>query len=206
MFLSNGVKKSGKNTYAEFKYFTLEDIIPVKQAIFNEVGLVDAISFGTEVATLTLINIDNPEECIEFMSPLKEDESLIKNPIQKLGAIETYVRRYLYLLMLDIVEADAVEELTDKPVEAKATQAPKKSTKPATPAERQETKKELINESGDATDTQVKAIKNGLKKLRDKDLDKYEDYVKSCIKKLKAGIKKKEAEDLLIEIGEKVEE
>ena len=206
MFLGSGVKKSGKNTYAEFKYFTLEDIIPVKQAIFNEVGLVDAISFGTEVATLTLINIDNPEECIEFMSPLKEDESLIKNPIQKLGAIETYVRRYLYLLMLDIVEADTVDAISDKPVETKPTQAPKKSTKPATPAERQETKKELINESGEATDTQVKAIKNGLKKLRDKNIDKYEDYVKSCIKKLKAGIKKTEAEDLLIEIGEKVEE
>lgn len=205
MFLGSKVKKSGKNTYAEFKYFTLEDIIPVKQTIFNEVGLVDSISFGTEVATLTLTNIDNPDETIEFMSPLREDESLIKNPIQKLGAIETYVRRYLYLLMLDIVEADTVDAISDKPVDVKPTQAPKKSTKPATPAERQETKKELINEDGEATDTQVKAIKNGLKKLRDKDIDKYEDYVKACIKKLKAGIKKTEAEDLLIEIGEKVE-
>jgi hypothetical protein len=205
-FLTSGVKKTGKNTYAEFKYFTLEDIIPLKQAIFNEVGLMDTISFGTEVATLTLTNIDNPDDCIEFMSPLREDESLIKNPIQKLGAIETYVRRYLYLLMLDIVEADTVDAISGKPVETKPTQAPKKSNKPATVEERAETKKELINEGGDATDTQVKAIKNGLKKLRDKDIDKYEDYVKSCIKKLKAGIKKTEAEDLLIEIGEKVEE
>ncbi len=203
-FLSSGVKKTGKNTYAEFKYFTLEDIIPVKQAIFKEVGLMDTISFGTDVATLTLTNIANPDEYIEFMSPLKEDESLIKNPIQKLGAIETYVRRYLYLLMLDIVEADTVDAVSGKPTVE--TPAPKKSNKPATVEERAETKKELINEGGDATDTQVKAIKNGLKKLRDKDIDKYEDYVKSCIKKLKAGIKKTEAEDLLIEIGEKVEE
>lgn len=205
MFLSNGVKKSGKNTYAEFLYFTLEDIIPVKQAIFNEVGLVDSISFGTEVATLTLTNIDNPDETIEFMSPLREDESLIKNPIQKLGAIETYVRRYLYLLMLDIVEADTVDAISDKPT-VENTQAPKKSTKPATTEERVETKKELINEDGEATATQIKAIKNGLKKLREKDVDKYEDYVKTCVKKIKGNIKKVEAEEMLIEIGEKVEE
>lgn len=206
-FLSSKVKKSGVNRYAEFKYFTLEDIIPVKQKIFNEVGLMDSISFGTEVATLTLTNIDNPEETIEFMSPLREDESLIKNPIQKLGAIETYVRRYLYLLMLDIVEADTVDAVSDKPTtDSKAAQTTKKSTKPATAEERQETKKELINESGEATPTQIKAIKNGLKKLREKDIDKYEEYVKACVKKLKAGINKTEADDLLIEIGEKVEE
>lgn len=204
MFLSNKPKKSGVNTYAEFKYFTLEDIIPVKQAIFNEVGLVDSISFGTEVATLTLTNIDNPEERIEFMSPLREDESLIKNPIQKLGAIETYVRRYLYLLMLDIVEADVIEDLTNKP--ATEPKAPKKSTKPATTEERQETKKELINEGGDATDTQIKGIKNGLKKLKEKDLDKYETFIRASMKKIKAGLTKVEAEDMLIEIGDKVEE
>ena len=203
-FLASGVKKNGKNTYAEFKYFTLEDIIPVKQSIFNEVGLVDHISFGTEVAVLTLTNIDNPEEKIEFMSPLREDESLIKNPIQKLGAIETYVRRYLYLLMLDIIESDTVDAISGK-TEEEAPKVTKKATKPATTEERQETKKELINEGGEATDTQIKAIKNGLKKLRDKN-DSYEGYVTACVKKIKAGLTKTEAEDLLIEIGGKVEE
>ena len=205
MFLNSDVKKTGTNTYAEFKYFTLEDIIPFKQAIFNEVGLVDAISFGAEVATLTLTNIDNPEERIEFVSPLREDESLIKNPIQKLGAIETYVRRYLYLLMLDIVEADTVDAVSGKK-EDKPTKAPKKATKPATPAERQETKKELINEDGEATDTQIKGIKNGLKKLKEKDLDKYETFIRASMKKIKAGLTKVEADDMLIEIGDKVEE
>jgi hypothetical protein len=204
MFLKNGAKKTGTNNYAEFKYFTLEDIIPVKQAIFNEVGLVDLVTFENDRATLALINIDSPEEYIEFMSPLREDESLIKNPIQKLGAIETYVRRYLYLLMLDIVEADAIDELAGK--EDKPTKVPKKATKPATTEERQETKKELINEDGEATDTQIKAIKNGLKKLKEKDLDKYETFIRASMKKIKAGLKKVEADDMLIEIGDKVEE
>lgn len=208
-FLEAGIKKSGKNIYAEFKYFTLEDIIPIKTEIYNSLGLADVISFGTEVATLTLFNTDNPEECIEFMSPIRDDESMIKNPIQKLGAVETYVRRYLYMLVLDIVEADAVEAVADKPdpETGKTDKATgKKSNRPATAAERQETKKDLIDQDGQATDTQIKAIKNGLKKLRSKDAEKYEKYVTEAVKRIKAGLKKNEAEDLLIEIGDKVEE
>ena len=203
-FLEMGVKKTGKNTYAEFKYFTLDDIIPVKQAIFELLGIVDIVAFGTEVATLTLVNIDNTEEApLVFSSPLAPDESLIKNPIQKLGAVETYIRRYLYLMMLDIVEADAIEELTDKPAKE---EAPKKSNKPATPEKREEVKKDLIDEGGEATDVQVKSIKAGLKKLRAKDGEKYEGYVTECVKAIKAGLKKSEAEDMLIEIGKKIEE
>ena len=205
-FLNAGIKKTGVNRYAEFKYFTLDDIIPVKQGIFEDLGLIDVISFGNEVATLTLVNATNPEETIVFTSPLRDDESLIKNPIQKLGAIETYVRRYLYMLVLDIVESDAVEAVTDKPTNenGEKVETPKKSNRPATVEEREETKKELINEDGKATDTQIKAIKNGLKKLREKDGD-YEAYVSECVKKLKAGITKTEAEDMLIEIGNKIE-
>ena len=220
LFLKEGVKKSGKNTYAEFKYFTLEDIIPIKMKIFNELGLIDYISFGTEVATLTLVNMDNPEETIEVMSPLEKDESLIKNPIQKLGAVETYVRRYLYMMILDIVEADAIEALTDKPVGDKKAdpETPKKSNRPATTEERQEAKDQLINKGGEITKTQKTALSNALKKLRARYMDddkkvfneeleaKYDSYIQECSKKIKAGITKAEAEDLLIEIGQKVAE
>lgn len=207
MFSNSNVKKTGVNRYAEFKYFTLEDIIPVKQQIFKELGLVDAISFTSENAVLTLYNVDSPEESIDFTSPTADDESLIKNPIQKLGAVETYVRRYLYMLMLDIVEADSVDAVSGKtdPETGKSTE-PKKSNRPVTQEQREEVKKDLINEGGDATATQIKAIKNGLKKLREKDADKYESYVTEGVKKIKAGLKKLEAEELLIDIGKKVEE
>lgn len=203
-FLSAGVKKTGINRYAEFKYFTLDDIIPVKQEIFKEVGLLDCISFEEDLARLTLVNIDNPVESIEFTSPLADDESLIKNPIQKLGAVETYVRRYLYMLMLDIVEADTVDAVSDKP-DPEKKEAPK-NNRPATPEKREEVKKELIDEGGEATETQIKAIKNGLKKLRSKDGDKYESFVTEVVIKIQEGIKKSDAENILIEIGKKVEE
>jgi hypothetical protein len=159
------------------------------------------------MATLTIFNADSPNEVIVFNSQLAPDESMIKNPIQKVGAIQTYVRRYLYLLALDIIESDGIEETTGKPVDEdnNSVEAPKKSNRPVTAEEREATKKELINEGGEATPTQIKAIKNGLKKLRDKD-DKYEAYVTECVKRLKSGVKKTDAEDLLIEIGAKIEE
>lgn len=200
LFMEANVKKTGINTYAEFKYFSLEDIVPVKQSIFEKLGLLDFISYGADTAILTLVNVDDPTQSIEFQSQLAPDESLIKNPIQKVGAIQTYVRRYLYLTMLDIAEADTVDAISGKPEEVE-----EKSKKPATPSERAEITEQLIDKDGKATDTQIKAIKNGLKKLRDKD-ESYEEFVKECVRKIKAGLSKAEAEDLQIEIGNKVNE
>ena len=206
-FLDAGIKKTGVNRYAEYKYFTLDEIIPIKQAIFKDLGLADVIAFFDEGATLTIYNVDNPSECLKFSSQLAPDESMIKNPIQKVGAIQTYVRRYLYLLALDIIESDGIEETAGKPVDEdnKPVAAVKKTNRPATVAERAETKADLIDKGGDATETQIKAIKNGLKKLRAKN-DSYEEYVTQSVKKIKAGLTKTEAEDLLIEIGRKIEE
>ena len=194
------VKKSGVNRYAEFKYYTLEDIVPVKTQIFNDLGLLDVIQFEDDHAFLLLYNVDDPnDKPIHFVSQLAPDESLIKNPIQKVGAIQTYVRRYLYMLMLDIVEADVIDETAGKAEE------PKKSRRPASPEKREEVKKELIDEDGEASEVQIKSIKNGLKKLREKD-EANEPYVKEIVKRIKAGLKKAEAEEILLDISNKVKE
>lgn len=203
LFLASGIKKTGINRYAEFKYFTLEDIIPIKQKIFSDIGLMDCISFEENRAVLTLTNIDIPSEQITFTSQLDVDDSMIKNPIQKVGAVQTYVRRYLYLLMLDIVESDVIDAIADKPEEGEKT---KKSNKPVSEKEREDVKRKLINEDGKATDIQIKSIKNGLKKLRSKTDTDYEHYIKDCVTQIKKGMNKQEAEDMLIEIGKKIEE
>lgn len=111
------------------------------------------------------------------------------------------------MLILDIVEADALDATSGKAdPETGKTEVPKKSNKPVSLEKRQEVKEELINQDGEATATQIKAIKNGLKKLRDKEGGDYESYIGASVKRLKAGITKTEAEDLLIEIGNKVAE
>lgn len=208
MFAQANIKKSGKNNYAEYKYYTLEDIVPEKNKIFEQVGLVDAITYDYESGTyeLAIYNTDNLEDrVILFNSPIDRDESLIKNPIQKVGAVQTYVRRYLYMLALDIVEADVIEETSGKPEPGK--QIEKKAGKPVSPEKKEEIKEEILQPDGQADEVQIKSIKRGLKKLREKDMDKYSGYVNETILKLKAGgTTKKEAEDLMIEISKKIEE
>ena len=204
-FASANVEKTGKNNYAAFKYFTLEDIVPVKNKIFKELGLVDIVSFYEDQATLQLVNVDNPEDDVEFTCNLAPDESLIKNPIQKEGAIQTYVRRYLYMLALDIVEADQIEETTGKPEPGK--QIDKKPSKPVSAEKKEEIKEEILQTDGLAEEVQIKSIKRGLKKLRDKDMEKYSAFVNETVLKLKnEKTNKKEAEDLMIKISEMIEE
>ena len=175
------------------------------------------IQFTKDDAIGTLVNTDNPEEKIIFNSPMIEltvldKEGNIKPPagmnsVQALGSTQTYQRRYLYMACLDIVEADAFDATNGKanPETGKVDTAPKKSNRPKTTEEREEIKEELTNTEAQATDAEIKAIKNGLKKLRAKD-EKYEEFITSCAKLIKTGLTKKEAEDLLIDIGEKIEE
>ena len=214
-FLEAPVQKSGVNRYAEFKYFELEDIVPVAIGIFADLGLALIESITYEKSTATLVNVDKPEEVIVFETPAKDpkiEDGTKMSAIQGLGAYVTYQRRYLYMLVFDIVEADPIDATSGKDESTEETksgksEAPKKSNKPASPAERQEAKKELINESGEMTETQSKSILNGLKKLREKDFDKYEPYVQEMNAKRKSGtMTKKEAEDALIEIGNKIAE
>ena len=202
-FLEAPIKKTGVNRYAEFKYFTLEDIVPAKTQIFNDLGLVDVVTFEADRAYLDLYSVSDLSDPIRFSSPTAPDESLIKNPIQKVGAIETYVRRYLYMLMLDIIETDVIEETTDKD---EAPAPAKKNNRPASPEKREEVKKELIDESGEASEVQIKSIKNGLRKLRARDAEKYEPYIRGIAKKIKAGLKKSDAEEILLEISDTVKE
>lgn len=203
-FLKVPVKKSGINRFAEYKYFELEDIVPVATSIFHRLGLIFLISYDNEVATGTLVNIDNPNEKIVFTSPMRELEVKGMNSIQALGSTETYQRRYLYMTCLDIVEADAFDAIQGKPdvVIESSSQKPRRT---ATAEEREEAKKILIDECGQADINQLNAIKEGLRKLREKG-GEYEPYINESIKKYKGGLTKVDAENMLIEIGKKIAE
>jgi hypothetical protein len=206
------VKKSGVNHFAEFKFFELTDIVPVATEIFSDLGLLFLVTFEPDKAIGTMYNTDNPEDCLTFTSPTTELVMSDKNgadirpakmnSIQALGAVETYQRRYLYMTALDVVENDVIDATSGKEKPATTT---KKTTKPATETEREEIKTELIDKDGAATETQIKAIKNGLKKLRTKDSEQHEPYITATIKAIKAGLTKVAADDLLIEIGKKIE-
>ena len=105
------LKKSGHNKFAGYQYFELGDFLPTINEIFHELGLCSAVSFDNELATLKIVDVDTGG-MIRFTSPMAEAQLKGCHPIQNLGAVETYQRRYLYVTALEIVEHDALDATT----------------------------------------------------------------------------------------------
>ncbi len=104
------LNKSGKNSYAKFNYFELGDFIPQVTAIFNELGLCGVVSFTQDTAYLTVYNVDGEkDDFVTFTSPLVYASMDKTQPIQNLGSTHTYMRRYLWLMCMEIVENDLVD-------------------------------------------------------------------------------------------------
>ena len=111
--------KSGHNKFAGYKYFELGDFLPAVQSIFNEVGLIDAISFTEDLATMVVYDVDDGSS-VTFTSPMGTANLKGCHEVQNIGAVETYQRRYLYVTALSIVEHDALDAVTGSaPVEVK---------------------------------------------------------------------------------------
>jgi DNA polymerase elongation subunit (family B) len=176
LFLASDINQSGKNMNLEFKYFELKDIVPTITKIFKDLGLVAVARFTDTVATLSVVNTDNTEEVIEFPVPFNQIQPIVSNSgkqvtndMQALGSSITYMRRYLYLIAMDICVNDEV----DGNIGANAAPAPEKKA-PATPVQRQETKSAVTAPSEGATDLQIKGLKGVLKKLKEAQPDKEE--------------------------------
>jgi len=109
-FHSIELKKSGHNKFANYKYFELGDFIIPALGIFQEVGLTGIISFGKETADLRIVNNEKPEEVIVIESPMSSAALKGCHEVQNLGAVQTYLRRYLWVAALEIVEHDALDQ------------------------------------------------------------------------------------------------
>lgn len=114
------LKKSGHNKFAGYQYFELGDFLPTINEIFHSLGLCSVVSFDNELATLKIVDVETGG-MIRFTSPMAEAQLKGCHPIQNLGAVETYQRRYLYVTALEIVEHDALDATTgqDAPKSAK---------------------------------------------------------------------------------------
>jgi len=105
--------KSGHNKFAGYKYFELADFLPAIQKIFQEVGLVDVISFSVEKAIMTIFDVEDGSHIV-FTSPMGSASLKGCHEVQNIGAVETYQRRYLYTTAMAIVEHDALDATTTK--------------------------------------------------------------------------------------------
>ena len=107
------IKKSGNNKFAGYQYMELGDFLPSINKIFHAIGLCGVISYDRELATLTITDIDDGTNII-ITSPMADANLKGCHPIQNLGAVETYTRRYLWMTAMEIVEHDAIDSSEPK--------------------------------------------------------------------------------------------
>jgi len=107
------LKKSGFNSFAGFKYFELADFLPSINNIFDDLGLCSVFSISDDVATLRIFDSEFGG-VVYFRSPIAEAGAGKAPPIQALGSMHTYLRRYLFLNALEITEHDAVDATIKK--------------------------------------------------------------------------------------------
>lgn len=128
-----------KGIYTEFYISKDKYDLPGKTTIsktFNEDG---TIATETEVkeenfeykefAHLVAINLDDEDDVIELTKETADVRLQAAQPIQNLGGKTTYMKRYMYMDLLEINENDKVEEETGKPVKVE-TKTTKKASKP----------------------------------------------------------------------------
>lgn len=113
-FHKHKLKKTGYNSYSSYYYFELGDFLPYTQELLLKYKLATFINFTNDIATLTLLNTEKVDETIIFTSPMSEAKLKACHEVQNLGAVQTYIRRYLYVNLLEIVEHDGIDATSGK--------------------------------------------------------------------------------------------
>lgn len=134
------LKKSGYNKYSNYKYFELGDFLPHINEICDRLGLYCEFQFKSDLATLTVIDCENPDSQRVWSTPIEIATLKGCSVIQNIGGSQSYARRYLYLMAFEIAESDAIDggEIDREAEEGKA-----KINKPTIM-----TIKKLIDETG----------------------------------------------------------
>lgn len=137
------LRKSGKNKFAGYEYFELGDFLPAIQTICNEVGLCGVVSFTSDIATLAIHEIDG-DGVVVFASPMSSAALKGCHEVQNLGAVQSYLRRYLWVNAFEIVEHDALDATTGS-----AEPVKKAEPKPMPKVSTAEPNKDIVGQEGE---------------------------------------------------------
>lgn len=159
---STEMKKSGLNKFAGYSYFELGDFIPHIQTIFNDIGLCGVVSFDTTQATLCITDTEDGSQIV-VTSPMAEANLKGAHPIQNLGAVLSYQRRYLWMAAMEIVEHDIIDSAPAAEPEPKPEPKPepvKKTPVPLKMEGRDDKSWHLIveKEPGDSSESWITAV------------------------------------------------
>lgn len=118
------IKKGGKSNVHE--YFELGDFLPTINNLAQELKFTVTMSYAIDLATMTIYDAEKPEDYIVFTTPMSTASLPNCHPVQNLGAVHTYLRRYLYLAAFEIAEKDELDAKLGTP-EGMPTYGHKKS-------------------------------------------------------------------------------
>lgn len=130
------LKKTGKNSFAHFEYYQLEDFLPQVNKIFASLGLYSEFSITPQV--IDYEEVKNGEEItkkpiikelaiLQIMDTQKTDDILTyemevapvmignnskQNIYQAAGGRNSYYKRYLYMNALEITESDEIDAVS----------------------------------------------------------------------------------------------
>ena len=119
---NKNLKKSGENKFAGFKYYELSDFLPTVNELFDKYKLFSQFTLDNNTATLEIFDTEKTYksdefefyDSVAFTIPSEKVEIKGSNAIQNLGGSNTYLRRYLYLNALEIVENDMYDATRGK--------------------------------------------------------------------------------------------
>lgn len=128
-FMEMKVKKTGFNSYIDYHYYTLDDIVPPGLKCLHDQGLAASpMSCTPNEASMTIVDTESGDMW-PITIPLGKASMKGLHDVQQLGAALSYSRRYLWLQLLEIVEPDWAE-----------LSEPKKDLKPTDPATEEQMK------------------------------------------------------------------
>lgn len=119
------LKKSGRNDFSKYDYFELQDFLPMIIQLESELKFTCVVCFGVEQASLEIVDTEKPEDTILYTCPMSSANLKGMHEVQNLGAVQTYIKRYLYVNAFEIVEQDAIDK--SQPESRQKTEPPKRS-------------------------------------------------------------------------------
>ena len=136
MMQGKGLRQTGVNGYANYKFFELKEILPASNEICDAINATIYTQFD-EKAHLFFVDIESGG-VIEFTLPMSSANLKGCHEVQNLGAVQTYLKRYLYQNCYELSESDALDMTmnpNDRPKKAETKSEPKPEVSFKTKAE-----------------------------------------------------------------------
>ena len=208
-FMQAPINKSGKNKFAGFKYYELNDIIPTALQLLSDEKLCFVVSFEENQANGLLIDAES-EKTVMFTTALTELDVRAKgmNSAQARGAIETYARRRLWSSLLELTDGEVVDNISVGDKNVQETNKVADTKEKAEPKADKPTNEQTISTREEytlASEDDVNRVKEKLKEM--KVAGGNPNYIKNVLQELhKTELSKEYCDMVIIDIDNKLKE